>query len=156
MFEKFIRWIAQEYINKAFTDGHWMKQKEYQDNKRINLEFRIKESIGKKIIYCSNEWEDPIFGIVSGVDFITKAKSPMLVIKNILTGDVSLIDPTSYLDADEQMVEAILKLNPFERWNIATGTSITTSNMWSKSYESGVELMPTEVIRKKLKEANFI
>lgn len=122
MFEKFIKWLAQKYIVNSFNDGYRLKEKQISDDACIFLDFQLKRSINKKIIYCSNEWEDPIFGIVNGFKLFGNLQKPFLSVKNILTNEICYIDCNSYLTADFKMVQTILKLDPFERWNLTTDT----------------------------------
>ena len=153
MFRKLIRFLAKKQIDDAFIAGAIDRERrQYREKLETNL-FSIRDDFGKKVIYCSNEWEDPIFAVIYGVAYITAAKVPMAKGLNVLTGEEVMLDPGSYHYADTKMVDAILKLNPFERWNI--GMRYKYENMWSKAYPNGPITEP-EVLRNKLKELGFI
>ena len=53
-----------------------------------------------------------------------------------------------------QMIDAILKLTPFERWNLSVGKEYV-DNMWSKTYPPEKELTPPDVLRESLKTVGF-
>lgn len=97
------------------------------------------------------------------VEYHTTSSVPMLKCKNALYGHPGFITEEffyvklgTYLIADELMTNAVLKLNPFERWNLTTGKSFTTSNMWVKWYPEKKELSHPFVLEKALREVGFM
>ena len=61
MFRKLIRFLAKKQIDDAFIAGAIDRERrQYREKLETNL-FSIRDDFGKKVIYCSNEWEDPIF-----------------------------------------------------------------------------------------------
>ncbi len=160
MFKKLIKWLAKDIIQrteeKAAVAGYNLAKQEIQDNKRIDLEFSMKEAIGKKIIYCSNEWTDPLFAIVTGVTHVTLAQQPMLTCTNVITGEESIVHPGSFYYADELLTLAILKLNPFERWNMSVGKLSHMTNMWNKWYPPKEKITDPIVLEDKLREVGFL
>lgn len=157
MLKKIITWLAAGYIEEAQKFGY-NQVKEEERLARANIQQSIiSMATGKKIIYCSNEWEDPIFAVVRGVTHVTKARVPMLICINVLTNENVYVDLQSFYYSDPRMVEAILKLNPFERWNLRVGTNaIASANMWSKQYAPRKPITPAFVITRKLKAVGFI
>lgn len=154
---KMLRRVIEILTNKKTRDAQresWaLLIKEQKDTKERILQFEIQDAQGKKIIYCSNEWEDPLFGVVIGVEYVTLAKQPMLVVECALTKRIGFVHPGSYYIADEAMVDCILKLNPFERWNMFARNQ--SYNMWTKGYPNGPITEPTE-LKKQLKASGFI
>jgi len=157
MFEKFITWLAQEQIRKAVSQViarfSYEKVKDIESRDKI-IEFEIDNAQGKKIIYCSNEWEDPTFAIVTGSTTVTKALQPMLVAKNVLTDEEVYIHPGTYYMADELLTMTIIGLNPFQRWNLTTGK--TRSNMWFKGYMPTTPLTESWILEDKLRSCGFL
>jgi hypothetical protein len=156
MIEKFVKWLAKEYISSATKNGYNSAKKEIVDQKQNILEFEIQESLGKKIIYCPNEWEDPMFAIVTGVDYVTLSKAPMITCKNVLTSEASMVFPGSFYYADELLTLSILKLNPFERWNLSVGKLAHMNNMWQKGYQPNHIINSAERLEQKLREVGFM
>jgi hypothetical protein len=153
MWERFLTWLASSYIEQASAVGARKAiEEKYKENEKIQI-FSLESDIGKKVIYCSNEWEDPFFGTMKGVTFVTQAKQPMGVAVNALTGEETMLHPDGYMYADEKMVDCVLKLNPFERWNIHKRGA--TDHMWSKWYANG-DITDGELLKSKLIEVGFI
>lgn len=113
--------------------------------------YEVKSWLGKKVIIITNEWEDPIFGTV--IFYPEKGVEDLIAIQNALSPNTFpiFISPSSVILADDYMVEAILKLNPFERWNIRNRSGM---NMWSKGYPLG-SITDSETLKGKLQEAGF-
>lgn len=160
MFEKLIKWFAKDLIQKteekAAIAGYNLAKQEIEDNKRIDLEFSMKEAIGKKIIYCSNEWSDPLFAIVTGITHVTLSQQPVLACKDVITGEDSIVYPGSFYYADELLTLTILKLNPFERWNMSVGKLSHMTNMWNKWYPPKESITDSIVLESKLREVGFL
>lgn len=115
----------------------------------------LHEAIGKKIIYCPNEWSDPLFAIATGVIYVTKSDRPMLECTNVLTGETSMVHPGSFYYADELLTLAILKLSPFERWNLSVCKLTHMRPMWTKSYPRQ-SVTPTDELEDKLRKSGFM
>ncbi len=156
MIEKFVKWLAKKHISNATQNGYNRAKKEIEDHKQIILDFEIKESLGKKIIYCSNEWEDPMFAIVTGVTYVTLSKTPMIACRNVLTNEDSMVFPGGFYYADELLTLSILKLNPFERWNLSVGKLAHMTNMWQKWYKPNSVITPTKILETKLRKVGFL
>lgn len=156
LLNKEIRQIKQEQYDQGYTLGKF-----YTDEERRTERLRVKESvmkddIGEKVIYCSNEWEDPVFAIIEGLQHFGNTDGPMYKARNVLTNEiVYFFEGTVYL-ADEKMVDCILKLNPFERWNMNLAKGYLAPHMWEKYYPPQTELTDPVVLKHKLKEVNFI
>jgi hypothetical protein len=160
MFKKIIKWLAKDIIQrtekKAAVAGYNLAKREIEDNKKTDLEFLMKEAIGKKIIYCSNEWTDPLFAIITGVTHVTLAQQPMLTCTNVITGEESIVHPGSFYYTDELLTLVILKLNPFERWNMSVGKLSHMTNMWNKRYPPKEKITDPIVLEDKLREVGFL
>jgi hypothetical protein len=114
--------------------------------------YEIKSWLGKKVIILTNEWEDPVFGIVRFYPML-KGGEDLIAIQDVLNpdGDPIFTLPSSILPADDKMIEAILKLNPFERWNMRNRSGI---NLWSKNYPLG-PTTDSKTLARKLQKAGF-
>lgn len=143
-FDRFKNQVISEERNRLSQHEH---------ERRLNSQIALAETcVGEKVIYCSNEWQDPIFGTVNSFEIITN--SVFLNIKNVLDGEIYTQHVGSVLKADEKMVRAVLKLDPFERWNLTAG-KVLCSNMWEKSYQNK-EITAPHILLKKLLEVGFI
>lgn len=154
MIDDAIKYVARRHLINAEHAGYCRRFLEDQKNRDSILQYVVEDAQGKKIIYCSNEWTDPLFGTVVGSQLVTQSQQPMLVVECALTGQAFLIHPNSYYHADKKMVECILKLNPFERWNMSS-TQCHRSNIWEKSYPNGV-ITPSCKLLEMLKQVGFI
>ena len=156
MFEKFIKKIAEKYISKAAISGYNLAKKEAEDNRRIDFDYQVTNAIGKKIIYCPNEWCDPLFAVVTGLSDITNSSTPMLTCKNVITDEESFVSLGTFHYADELLTLTILKLNPFERWNMTISKLAHMRNMWQKYYPHKKELTDSMILEDKLREVGFL
>lgn len=141
---------------RAINDGIKIGIRKYVKEKEERLEIQYNTSdVGRKIIHCSNEWEDPHFGIIVGTEKITASDYLMVKSKNVLTGEINHIFPESFFYADELLTLAILKLNPFERWNMSIGKLSHMSLMWNKYYQKE-QITPTRELEFKLRKCGFL
>lgn len=115
------------------------------------------EFVGKKCMYFPNEWTDPCFFI--GMEVREEPKfgdGIMLVGKELFTGNEVYMFPETVYEASPKMVNAILKLNPFERWNLSKQHyRFEKAYKWEKTYASD-KRTPAPELRKKLQVLNFI
>lgn len=75
----------------------------------------MKMMIGKPVIGISNEWENPVIGTVIGIEFITQAQQPIPIVRCAITGK-EFITFSKVMPFTMQRFEALMKLNPYERW----------------------------------------
>lgn len=115
-------------------------RKKFRDNED---DFLIKEWQDKPVIFFGNEWEDPVIGHVVGPLRTFNTSEPMAAVKNVLNDQTYHTWYSSLKYADYEMVTAVLKLNPFERWNLYTRAHV---NMWSKGYPNGSIRTPKEIM----------
>lgn len=138
------------HIANAFHAGYDLAKKEVNDY-RIEMKlFELTELVGKKVIVFGNEWEDMLVGTATKIDFITRAKQPVLVVEDCFTGQ----ELTVYGHVCEfhiQTLDALLKLNPFERWNLKSQLAHVG---WDKPKIG--QITDPEQFRKNLKEIGFI
>ena len=163
LFNKFVLWLADDHIRAARRLAYVTHETKATQRREEIQKFEIENAMGKKIIYCSNEWTDPDFGTVVGVEYFTKDNNPILKCKNALFGvqghnveDFFYVMLGTYIMTDELMTNAILKLNPFERWNLRTGTYVTGSNMWGKRYPEKKQLTHPSILEYNLRKAGFM
>lgn len=112
--------------------------------------FELQKFIDQKVIVIGNNWEDPIFGYGKFVDTITQDKSPVLVLKDSITNEVLLTLGKTFLYSDSLM-NTILMLNPYQRWELATGQSMTETAADRLS-----DITPPEDLVEKLKEIGYL
>lgn len=145
MFEKFIKWLAREQISTAYKLGI-LNEQERRYNEIKNTDWLISRSlIGKFVIYTSNEWEDPVIGLVTRVDGITLANSPALIINDIISGEERMVLSSHVYDYAPETLDAILKLDPYQRWNLKSFYSQVT---YDKPKHCNKLLTPEEVKQK--------
>lgn len=153
MFKKIIKYLAKTYIDQAYLKGI-RDEKITRQKDHVDCDvFSIQEDIGKSVIYCSNEWEDPDFIVITGITYVTAAKQPMAVGTNVLTSEEAWLHPRSYYYADKEMLDCILKLNPFERWNMSAKNQ--GCNLWNKWYPKG-EITDPNILKQKLLDVDFV
>lgn len=156
LLNKEIEQIKDRAYKQGYIDGgnHFYRE---QNAERLRVkEIVMKGNIGKKVIYTSNEWEDPTFAIIEGLEAFHNVDGLMYKGRNVLTNEtVYFFEGTVYL-ADEKMVDCVLKLDPFERWNIKAAREHVDNNMWSKWYPPQKSVTDPEILKQKLKEVNFI
>lgn len=150
-----IRFLHKEIEQIKYASTVQEKEAKAQENLRIQKSI-MDDCIGQKVIYCSNEWEDPLFGTIVGTTSFTNVSDPMYVVENAFGGSPHYCFNGTLYYADEKMVDAILKLNPFERWNMNLAKGYISPNMWDKHYPPVCDITPSAILKQKLKEVGFI
>ena len=117
MIEKFIKWLARNYIQIASIRSYNTRREEEAIARRKMDLFMKQSLIGKKVIVLSNEWEDMTVGVVTRVELITQAKQPTFVVKDCFTKE-ELLTFNDVMEFDKETLQTLLKLNPYERWNL--------------------------------------
>jgi hypothetical protein len=118
MFERLIKWLARNYIREAINLAiHQRTAVINIENYELNVYLYLSQ-VGKRVIYTSNEWEDPVIGKVIRVDYITKARCPVLVVADVLSGEERIILTDQVYEYSPEILDAILKLSPYQRWNM--------------------------------------
>lgn len=120
--------------------------------KKTNVSNSIaKTLIGSVVVSFPNEWQDPLFIHAQGYIDETDHCEAVLYGYDLLTEQTSYMFVSSAHICDEMFLSALLKLDPFERWNFTAGRNMKT-NMWSKSYPiSNDDLTPKNVIRNRVR-----
>lgn len=156
LLNKEIEQIKDRAYKQGYIDGgnHFYRE---QNAERLRVkEIVMKANIGKKVIYTSNEWEDPTFAIIEGLEAFHNVDGFMYKARDVLNNQtVYFFEGTVYL-ADEKMVDCVLKLDPFERWNIKAAREHINDNMWSKWYPPQRSVTDPVILKQRLKEVNFI
>lgn len=73
----------------------------------------MQQLVGKPVIVISNEWDNPIVGIASRIEFITLGKCPILIVKNYIDG-IEYMTFGKVFAFSSQKLRAVFKLSPFE------------------------------------------
>lgn len=82
-----------------------------QERDRLH-DIELQQYLGKKVIAISNEWENPIVGVVTGFEPITKAQRLVPIIHDYIRNeDVLCLSKIKFYT--EQKLNAILTLDPF-------------------------------------------
>ena len=150
MIEKFIKWLASYHISFAFREGYHTAKNESFESRKCSEVFEMEMLLGLKVIVLSNEWEDLLVGTAVRIEYITKASQPVLVIKNCFTGR-EVLTFSQVLQFDEETLVALLKLTPYERWNIRVPHCPVK---WDKKKIE--EITDPGTFYNKLKDINFI
>lgn len=143
-----------ESFNKGVLSGKNVGASEalYQritDQKESDL-FELQKFMDQKIIVFGNDWEDPFFGYGTGIELITKAQQPVLCFKNAITGEVSVTFGKVFL-YNESLMNAVLMLNPYQRWELATG-----QNLLMTENDKLSDLTPPEEMVSTLKDIGYL
>lgn len=109
IFKGEIRWQAHQ----LFQEYQKQEDDRREESRRITAEF----SVGTPVICISNEWEDPVIGFVSHIEYITKARNPVPVVMDYLSGQELMVMGAVY-DFTRQRLDAFMRLNPYERWSM--------------------------------------
>ncbi len=120
----------------------------YRDSEKTSLN----KSIGEKIIYCPNTWQDPIFAVILTVNNVND--QVYFLIRNVLTDEKSIITLGSFFYTNELLTLSILKLNPFERWNLAIGRLSINHYKWIRNKDS--EITNSLSLENELRRNNFL
>lgn len=154
LFKAFSKFFSQEIndmVNKAKSDAE-NEERDYRENQRRHCQFiELEMMIGKPVISISNEWDNPIVGFGKRIEFITQAKTPVLIIEDYVSGQDVLVLSTPFYFS-EQRFNALSKLDPFEICSI-----IFRNSAWMEPFEkvkSGV-FDGYDVIIEKLKSTDF-
>ncbi len=140
--------------NEAFHQGVLHEQQTRCLSRSKTDEYLAQEWIGRKGIFIPNEWVDPNFFTITGSMYISQGSQLVHTYVDALTNEEGIALIGTVLPADELMVKAVLKLNPFERWNMCSSKN-TMVNMWSKDY-SLEEITDSDILYRKLKEVGFV
>lgn len=132
----------QMYLHGLIAGRKEIEEK-YENIRKIEQETKQKGylHIGSTVIMLSNEWEELTVGKIVG--FEEKFNTPCIFDEVSETN----VWGTTILPYDAQMLNALLKLNPFERWNLVSNKSIYRANQynWQKNKKS--EFDPNETIQ---------
>ena len=157
---KFLSKEIEEINKKQYDNGcHVGAQMAVKDRQEMLTSTKIKImelDIGENVIYCSNEWEDPVFAVIEGLERFNNTDLPMYKARNVLNDETVYFFNGSVYLADEKMVDAILKLDPFERWNMNLAKGYLAPHMWSKQYPPTRNVTDPVILKQRLKEVNFI
>lgn len=117
--------------------------KSQSEIKKVEVEMMI----GKPVIYVSNEWNDPIVGF--GIGTIDIGSSCVLVIKDYISGTELTVMSMAH-NYSETLLNAILKLNPFE-----TASLVYRNHDWSYEHKKYGEYSGKESLEEKLRASGF-
>ena len=139
---------------QAFQEGVRCEKQSRDDARAKTYEYIAQYCIGMKGIFIPNEWVDPNFFTITGSMYISQGSQIVHTYVDALTGKEGIALIGTVLPADEKMVKAVLKLDPFERWNMCSSKN-TLTNMWSKNYPLG-KITDSDTLYRKLKEVGFV
>jgi hypothetical protein len=150
-----IRFLHKEIEQIKYACTVQEKEAKVQENLRIQKTI-MEDCVGQKVIYCSNEWADPLFGTVVAIVSFTNTSDPMYAVEDAFGGCPRYCFNGTLYYADEKMVDAILRLDPFERWNMNLARGYINPNMWEKCYPPICDITPPAILKQKLKDVGFI
>lgn len=143
----------KQFGQRRFNEGINYQITEYREQRVKDKQFESTKWIGLKVLAFGNEWEDPVFGYVvaHGPNGENAPQPDMVWMRDVMTNEVHLGFVSALSLADNKTIDAILKLDPFERWNIR---SARRHPVWSKNYPLG-QITKPEDIRQKLIAIGF-
>lgn len=149
MFENFKRKIAEPFINRAVAEASSRWIEERNERKRQAEIAEIECLLDKFVIVLPNEIENLTVAKVVGVDLITKAKSPVPVIHNVVSGEIYFTF-AKIIPFSKQRFEALNKLHPNERIAIIYANVFGDEEPIDKSKTQLEELIDPEVWKEKV------
>jgi len=97
------------------------RNRQLNERKEINR-FKNEYLISKKVIVISNEWEDPMIGIVLGFeDFNRNECHP--IIENAITNEV-VVSFGKIVPYSSEILQSLVGMSPWARWEMLTGQKI--------------------------------
>lgn len=148
--------VNEDILSEAWKAGSDFAIRQHQAEvirgRDINYQVQLARLLGKRVVILPNEWQDPTFATVIG-PYGSDSKDVEL---QEFFSKIPLKFPYPYKSlylADRKMVEAILKLDPMERWNLSAG-KVYNSNLW-KPQGKGDHYTPSDILLKKLEDNNF-
>lgn len=154
MFEKIKRKIAQPFINRAVAEASSRWIEERNERKRQTEIAEIECLMGNFVIVLPNEIENLAVAKVVGVDFVTKAKCPVPVIKNVVSGEIYFTF-AKIIPFSKQRFEALNKLHPNERIAIIYANMFRGEEPIDKSKTQLEELIDPEVWKEKVYKSMY-
>lgn len=118
MMERILRFFGLTTLAHAarrYLDGiNTERARQIESREHIKL-VEMQSLVGKAVIGVSNEWENPLIGTVIKLEMITRANQPIPVVRCAVTGK-EFITFCKVMPFTMQRFEALMKLNPYERW----------------------------------------
>ena len=158
MFKPILHKLCAKYFKEAWDDGYKqaLAEQSYEREKGASIQYHVqlKKLLGKRVVYLPNEWQDPFFGTVVGAG---PRNTTEVVVADFLTelnNNKVLISYKSLYHADMLFVEAILKLDPMQRWNLSAGKAFN-ENIWKSKPTGAKQLTEPEELLAKLESRNF-
>ena len=148
--------LKEDILSETWKAGHdfaiRQHEAEVDRGRDISYHVQLARLLGKRVVILPNEWQDPTFATVIG----PYGSSNTEVELQEFFSKTPLKFPYPYKSlylADRKLVEAILKLDPMERWNLSAGKAFN-SNLW-KPQGKDDHYTPSDVLLKKLDDNNF-
>lgn len=85
----------------------------------------VASCVGAPVIIVPNEWGNPVVGF--GKEIMEIGSSAVLVVENYLTGE-DVVCGGVRMDYSRQKLEALLKLDPYERWAVLAVNTVGHEN----------------------------
>lgn len=103
------------------------EEREYREaRKKLYERHELERLVGAPVISVGNNWGDPCIGFGTRVIEITKALNPALIVmdySNHLGPPKEVLSMGIMMGFSEQRLDAILKLDPHERWTLLARNS---------------------------------
>ena len=147
------RFFKNEIENEVISQVRQQKEASVTLKQESELTYS-KHLIGHPVICVSNEWKNPVIGFVTEIKLVSKALCPLPVIYDELTG-TSLICFGVVYEYTEQRMNALLTLDPFERWSLMIKYSHDTFSQDKYLTEDKPKLMSLYEVRDHLYEKGF-
>lgn len=153
IFEKMFQKEIKQKINIEKANAlEAYREAKHKENKQFKL-FDMETLLGKPVISISNEWDNPIVGFVTNIEFLSKAQNPTFVIQDYVSNEKVIVMGITY-GYTEQRFNALMKLDPFETCSLIYQNYCSTSLNPFEKNKSGIR-ESKEMIIQKLKENGF-
>lgn len=157
LFYSFFKKVFKKELQKDILDSQYKKLNEYKDEqikiKKDIAIFEYETLLNKPVIVISNEWQNPIIGIATKIEFVSQTNNPMLVVFDYVENKEVMSNGIIYA-YNEQRFNGLMKLDPFETCALVYQNLNSTIFSPFDKYKSGVR-DSKDVILKKLTQHGF-
>lgn len=112
LFQK-VRPFFSNQLDMMLIKDRIANEKDRQQRVHISEVSELDMFVGKPVICISNEWETPIIGLATRIDFISQAQNPVLCVLNYLDVKEYLVLGKTFFFTTQRF-DALFKLSPFE------------------------------------------
>jgi hypothetical protein len=140
-------------IRLKYTDSEMrgIIYKEQCEQKRTFEEEALSKFVGQPVLVVSNNWEDPVIGIMKSIAFITQAQSPVPVVYDYVSSK-ELICLGHIQACTFEKLDIFISMTPSQRWHMLAQRDTYEMMLPEPSWAN---LLSSDEIHKRLDAGNF-